>query len=111
MILFNSSQNSIVTSDIVQLRSFWEKSRGLIGHKNLSSVFLKTRWGIHTFGVVSAIDILVLDQDMTVVAKKLNMSPNRLYFWNPRYYNIIEIPFGTMEVQRVKIGDRLEIRA
>ena len=42
---------------------------GLIG-KDPTPLFFKTRFGIHTFGVITPIDVLILDKNYKVVKIK-----------------------------------------
>lgn len=79
------------------LNSFWDKSVGLIGADPIYPVYFTTRWGVHTFGMSHAIDILVLDDRFRVVKFKSNMKPNSLFFWNPKFQNVLELPAGKYE--------------
>lgn len=88
-----------------------EKIIGLIGAKKPMTILLKTRFGIHTFGVRFPLDIVILDKNNRVVSLKKSLGINRLFFWNPRYDTVIELPKGMIEEKKVKIGDFIKIMA
>ncbi len=89
------------------LRTFREKSVGLIGAESISPVMFTTRWGIHTFGVRHPIDVLILDTHNRVVCMKKSLPPNRFFLWNPRYYTVIEVPAGTVHAHDIKVGSQI----
>lgn len=70
---------------------------GLIGQKNPQPVLIKTRFGIHTFGLKFPITVLVLKKQeeeniYKVIQIKQNLLPNHFFFWNPKYNLILEFP-------------------
>jgi uncharacterized protein len=85
------------------------KMIGLIGQNNPKSIYFKTRFGIHTFGVKFPIDILILDNEFRVVKIKEKLKPYRVYFWNPKYNNILELPQNTINNKNIKLRDRIKI--
>ena len=99
-----------MTTLFVENYNNFQKTIGLIGKKNPQAIFFKTRWGIHTFGVRFPIDIVILDMTNTVQKIKHSLKPNRIFLWNPKFYNVIELPEGTIEKEHIKIGEILDIR-
>ena len=97
----------MVCKKILRPKILKEKSRGLIGSDGTHGIYLKTRWGIHTFGMTFPIDVVVLNKEWTVVQIKKNLKPNTIFFWNPRYADIIEVP--SRIGGNVGIGDTLEL--
>lgn len=86
-----------------------EKSVGLIGAKRPYPVFFTTRWGIHTFGVRIAIDVLILDSNNHVAVIRHSLPPNRFLFWNPIYNRVIELPPGTIMKRGITVGDQIAL--
>ena len=86
-----------------------KKALGLIGSK-IKPVFFQTRFGIHTFFVKYPIDALILDQNFKVVRFKTNLKPNRIFIWNPRFYNVVELPEGYITKNKIKIGSKIQIK-
>jgi uncharacterized protein len=94
---------------VKKLRSIWQTTRGLIGYATPESIFFKTRFGIHTFGLSFPIDVLILDEKDNVVVLKESLPPNKLFFWNPRYSTVIELPQNTIMKKKIKKGMRIKI--
>jgi uncharacterized membrane protein (UPF0127 family) len=94
----------MITLKVKILQSYWSKSKGLIGADPAYPVYFTTRWGIHTFGMKSAIDVVILDNNNRVVKLVHSLSPNHIFFWNPKYFRVLELPEGTIG----KIGINLE---
>lgn len=92
------------------LRSFKEKIIGLLGAKSAYPVLLKTRFGIHTFGMKFPIDALVLDKKSRVVKICENLKPNRVFFWWPVFESVLELPAGEIKKNKIKAGDRVKIK-
>lgn len=82
-----------------------EKARGLIGKKP-SPLFFQTRFGIHTFGMHYPIDVAILDDKQNVVAMKTSLQPNRIFLWNIKYKNVLELPAGKY---RLKCGNKIRL--
>ena len=69
--------------------SFLEKTKGLLDKKR-SIIYFETRFGIHTFGMKSTVVVVILNNANEITeVKKVN--PNCIFFWNPKYYKIIEM--------------------
>ena len=85
------------------------KAIGLIGQKPYP-LLLKTRWGIHTFGMKEPIDILILDRNTIVRQLKVNLAPNRFFWWNPLFATVVELPKGTINTQRITIGSAIRLK-
>jgi uncharacterized protein len=89
------------------LKNVFEKSKGLLGAKKPYPVYFQTRFGIHTFGMKFPIDVLILNHDKMVVKLVKNLPPNRLFFWNPQYYNVVELPGGIIKSQKIKLKTKI----
>lgn len=86
-----------------------EKIIGLIGKQSPYPLLIETRCGIHTFGVTFPIDVLIVDNNYVVMAIYHHMKPNRIFFWNPKYKLVIELPDQTIRNEKIKLGDPLEL--
>ncbi|MFH1193001.1 MAG: DUF192 domain-containing protein [Candidatus Jorgensenbacteria bacterium] len=107
MMVKNLTRGTVMSARVAVARTFGEKSTGLRGGTEPSALFMKTRWGIHTFGMRFSIDCLVLDDGFAVVAVRENVAPNRFFFWNPRYRNVLEFPAGTIRKTGTRVGDKM----
>ena len=86
------------------------KSLGLLGSKKAHPLYLQTRFGIHTFFMQFPIDVLILDERNSVVKLCKNLQPNRIFVWNPRFDNVVELPAGEIDKKKIKIGDTVTLQ-
>ncbi len=107
MQLINHTQDIIICSEISIADSLVRKSVGLIGATHPKCLYFQTRLGIHTFGVKVPLTVLICDNDLTVRLIKHKLLPNRVFFWDIRWNNVIELPDGDYPVV---VGDRLLIK-
>lgn len=110
MKLSNTTRNTTLTTNLELVTSV-NKIRGLIGEKKSKSILFYTRFGVHTFFMKHPIDIIVLTDDNLVVSFKENLKPNHLFFWNPRYKTIIELPAGVIQISQTQPGDMLQYKS
>lgn len=85
------------------------KIKGLINSQSARPVLIRTRFGIHTFGLKFNIDILVLDNENAVVKLIEGIKPNRIFIWNPFFDKVIELSAGTIKKNKIKLGTQLVI--
>ena len=100
----------MVTLFVKEAKNIREKITGLIGKEKPASLIIRTRFGIHTFGLKFPIDALVLDRYNKVVVMKRSLKPNRIFLWNPMYKKVLELPEGTIGEKGIKINDVIKIR-
>lgn len=104
----NKSMQEVKLS--VNLLSGRNKVIGLINAKNPEKVLIKTRFGIHTFGVKFPLDILVLNKNSNVVKTMKSMKPNRIFVWSPIFDTIIELPKGEINKLGIEIGSKINLQ-
>ena len=63
-----------------------------------------TRFGIHTFGMLYPIDVIIFNDRNEIVSLRANLLPNRFFFWNPRFNTVVELPAGTIGEKRLHKG-------
>ena|SRR3990167_3941299 len=85
------------------------KATGLIGKEKIYPIFFKTRFGIHTFGLRFPIEVLVLDENDMVVCLRKNLNTNRVFFWNPRFEKVIELPVGFIRKSGIRKGGKIDV--
>lgn len=99
----------MTTIKVKKMNSWKGKICGNIGKKEIESIYFETRWGIHTFGLRKPIDVVILDTHNQIRVLKQNLKPNRIFFWNPRYYQIIELPKGYILKNGIKVGRKITL--
>lgn len=87
-----------------------EKTLGLLRYKKPESLLLRTRFGIHTFGLTYPIDVLVLNKHHRVIALKERLKPNRVFFWNPKYNAVVELPQGTIAQKKITVEKKILLK-
>lgn len=104
----NLTKGTVIATDLQRLDSLWGMIWGLLNKNNSRSLYFKTRFGIHTLGLKVPIDIIILDEKFRVI-KLGTIPPNRLFFWNPLYNNVIELKQGIIKNSQIKLNDLLSI--
>lgn len=107
MKLINLTQKQTITSQLVVAETWLDATIGLLNKPKGTAMLFHTSWGIHTFGMKYPIDVLILDGKMKVIKIKRYLKPNQLFFWNPIFSNIVELPDN--KTFKVTIGDTLKI--
>ncbi|PIP32212.1 hypothetical protein COX23_05920, partial [Candidatus Gottesmanbacteria bacterium CG23_combo_of_CG06-09_8_20_14_all_37_19] len=112
--IFNCLIEKIILKNMIRLKvikkdRIGEKIIGLLGCQKPIAIYIKTRFGIHTIGMKFPIDILILDNNNTVVKLKESFSPNRFFFWNPIYNIILELPPGTIKIKKIRLGSLIKL--
>ena len=110
MIILNETKKTTISGAGKKVSSFLDKNLGLLKKSNPHSLLFKTRFGIHTFFLKESIDVVILDEGCKVVNIYENLKPNRIFFWNPIYDLVLELPKGTIRKSRTKAGDLIIFR-
>lgn len=98
----------MITLFVKEAKNLKEKIQGLIGRKKPIPLLIKTRFGIHTFGLKFPIDVLILDHKNKVVKIKKSLKPNSIFLWNPAHDMVIELPQGTIDKKKIKINETIK---
>jgi len=86
---------------------------GLLGERNLErgdGLLIVPSQGVHTFGMLFTIDVIVLDNDWRVLAIRPDMRPFRVtrLYWKAAA--VLELPPGTALATSTFVGDQLEFK-
>ena len=84
--------------------------RGLIGYPKAIPMLFRTGFGIHTFGLKFPIDVIVMNNQNQIVALKKNLTPLKIFLWNPRYVTVIELPAGSVNKLNLSPGEIINIK-
>ncbi len=110
MRLINLNGNQEIVKEIHKADTITKKINGLIGKNNPQALYLETRWGIHTFGVKFPLDIIILDSKWRVKKIHESLKPMKIFFWNPIYFRVLELPQDTLKNSKVSLDDVLIIQ-
>lgn len=109
--IFNKSKKVFISKNAKFATSIIDRSLGLLLRPNQrETLIFKTRFGIHTFFLKKEIDVLILDKNLRVAQLKRNLSPNRFFFWNPKYYWVVELPKNTLEKSKPELFNIIEFQ-
>lgn len=101
--LKNLNSQASIDIEVIYLKTLFDKTFGAIKFKE-KGLFLKTRFGLHSFFVRNTLEVLVLDNNLKVVRINENFSPNKVFFWNLQYSLILELPKGSVGKLKIKVG-------
>ena len=107
----NRTRGTVVGECIRLADSGLTRMVGLLGERNLppgDGLLIVPSQGVHTLGMLFAIDIVVLDDEWKVLAIRREMRPFRMtrVFWKAAA--VLELRAGTVESCGTSIGDTLE---
>lgn len=94
---------------VKEVKNIFEKMQGLIGAHKPYPLLLRTRFGIHTFGMKYPIDIVILDDSFKITTIKQSLQPNQIFFWNPMYKNVLELPKGDIKKYKMKLDQTVHL--
>jgi hypothetical protein len=109
MKLINLTENKIISENIIIARKIKDRITGLLKEKKPRTLYLETRWGIHTFGMRFSIDCIILSKNWEVSVIKENLLPWRMFIWNPKYFRVLELPSETVRNLGIKMGDKIRL--
>jgi len=83
---------------------------GLLGEKSLApgdGLLILPSQGVHTWGMLFPIDVIVLDGDWKVLATRQRMGPFRMTKIFFKAAAVLELPCGVIASSATEIGDAL----
>ncbi len=112
MTLINKSKNMTILQDLYEAKSFWSRTKGLLGRSSLGDqegLWIRRCNSIHTFGMKFAIDCIFIDRQMCVKKICAEIKPFRLIWpvWGAT--SVIETAAGATTRLRIQKGDVLDV--
>ncbi|MEK6967049.1 MAG: DUF192 domain-containing protein [Nanoarchaeota archaeon] len=109
----NASRKKTLIGSSEIMNSYFQKSTGLMFHskvdKGLIFPFKKARRiGIHMLFVFTPIDILFLNEENKIVEITEGLKPFCFYMSKNRARTFVELPSGTVNKTKTRIGDKIE---
>lgn len=84
---------------------------GLAGRRRLGAgcgLLIRPSSGIHTFGMLFAIDVIALNKSLQVVKLWRRLPPFRITSISLKVHSVLELPAGEISRCRIEVGDQLE---
>jgi len=108
----NSTRGTVVGESIRVAESGLTRIVGLLGESDLppgDGLLIVPSQGVHTLGMLFAIDVVVLDGQWNVIAIRRRLRPFRMtpVFWKAAA--ILELQSGIVDSTSTSVGDSLEL--
>ncbi len=112
--ILNKTKDTVISSKVKICKSIFSKALGLMFSfepKPLIFIFNRERIvSLHMFFVFFPIDVLFLDEEMSVVEVKKNLRPWKFYIPKKMSKFVIELPMGTIDNSNTEIGDYINFQ-
>ena len=107
--LRNQTKKITISNQAALASTFIDRMYGLLNSRSPRFLIIRTHLGIHTFFMKYPIDVMLLDKNNRVVSFRKGLVPFRLFFYNPTYSTVVEMPKGTLQKYHVCINDKILI--
>lgn len=109
---YNLTAQSFLGMNVSRADTMWSRLRGLLGRRRLQAdegLWMVPSQGIHTIGLLFAIDLVYLDADLRVIHLIEHLGPFRVAPVKTGAQTVLELPVRTIYASRTKVGDKLLI--
>jgi len=106
----NRTRGSVLGERIRVAESGLTQVVGLLGERELPAgdgLLIMPSQGVHTWGMLFPIDVVVLDDDWNVLALRRAMPPFRMTRVFFKAAAVLELPSGTIDSTATAIGDAI----
>jgi uncharacterized membrane protein (UPF0127 family) len=111
MYLRNITRATTVGTQITIANTSLARLIGLVGRRRLDAgcgLLIIPSSGVHTFGMLFAIDVVALSKSLRVVRLWHALAPFRVTCVSLKTTSILELPAGQIRNCRTEVGDQLE---
>lgn len=112
MHLKNITRATTVGTQITLADTLLTRLIGLAGKSRLDAgcgLLIRPSSGIHSFGMLFAIDVVALSKDLRVLKLWHHLPPFRMTSLNLKTHSMLELPAGQIIHCGMEVGDQLEI--
>jgi uncharacterized protein len=111
---FNQTRQAYLATDLAVANTHWTRLRGLLGlrsgdFRNGSGLWIVPCHGVHTLGMGFPIDVVYLDDAMTVIDIRRDLQPWRFAPVRTQASSVLELPCCTADETRTAVGDKIQI--
>jgi uncharacterized membrane protein (UPF0127 family) len=110
--VFNQTRQSFLSLNVKVADTHLARLAGLLGRRRLrpnEGLWLVPSQGIHTMGLLFAIDVVYLDRDQRVIHLIENLGPFRVAPVRMHCESVLELPVRTIFESQTGLGDQLAI--
>lgn len=108
--VFNQTRQSFLSLKTTAADTHLARLAGLLGKRRLrpdEGLWLRPSQGIHTIGLLFAIDVVYLDKDQRVIHLIEHLGPFRVAPVRMRCESVLELPVRTIFESQTQVGDQL----
>jgi len=111
---FNQTRQAYLATALAIANTHWTRLRGLLGlrsndFRNGSGLWIVPCRGVHTLGMGFPIDVVYLDDAMTVIHIQGDLRPWRFAPVRTQAASVLELPCRTAAETQTAVGDRIQI--
>jgi uncharacterized protein len=111
---FNQTRQAYLATALAVANTHWTRLRGLLGlrssdFRNGSGLWIIPCHGVHTLGMGFPIDVVYLDDAMTVIDIQCDLQPWRFAPVRTKAASVLELPCRTAAETRTAVGDKIKI--
>jgi len=110
--IFQAATEFCLAERVRVARTALARLRGLLGRRGLAAgeaLWLRPCNGVHTFGMIFAIDVIFLDRQLKVVKLVENLRPFRFTWPCLAAHSALELKAQTIARAALRVGDQLRI--
>ena len=109
IVVANATRGSVLGSEVGVADRWWLRLRGLLGRPPLEpgeGLLLDPCRAVHMLGMSYPLDVVFVDEKLTVVALYHELAPRARTGWHAARY-ALELPAGTLRDTDTRQGDAL----
>jgi uncharacterized protein len=111
---FNQTRQAFLATALAVADTHWTRLRGLLGvpssdFRNGSGLWIVPCRGVHTLGMGFPIDVVYLNDAMTVIHIQDDLQPWRFAPVRTQASSVLELPCRTAAETRTAVGDKIQI--
>ncbi|HZC21804.1 MAG TPA: DUF192 domain-containing protein [Candidatus Binatia bacterium] len=111
---FNQTRGAYLATALAVADTHWTRFRGLLSlpshdFRKGDGLWIVPCHGVHTLGMGFAIDVLYLDQALTVIHMEPELRPWRIAPVRRNSLSVLELPCSTLTQTHTAVGDKIVI--
>jgi hypothetical protein len=112
--VYNKTRERFVATRAKVADGYFSRLVGLLGTTRRwvrpgNGLWIVPSHGVHTIGMLYALDLIFLDHHHTVVSVEEHLRPYRISKLSFQAHSVLELPVHTVVRTETRVGDQLEI--
>lgn len=111
---FNQTRGAYLATSLAVADTHWTRLRGLLSlsshdFRKGDGLWIVPCHGVHTLGMGFAIDVVYLDQALTIIHMEPELRPWRIAPVRGNSLSVLELPCSTLTQTQTAVGDKIVI--